>query len=35
MFAYQMAFVVRPRPTIEHLLANAEDVSEQKRAERA
>jgi glycosyltransferase involved in cell wall biosynthesis len=34
VFAYQMAFVVRPRPTIEHLLANAEDVSEQKRAER-
>ncbi len=33
--AYQMAFVVRPRPTIDHLLANAHDASEQRLAERA
>jgi hypothetical protein len=32
--AYQMAFVVRPRPTIDHLLANAHDASEQRLAER-
>jgi glycosyltransferase involved in cell wall biosynthesis len=34
MFSYQMAFVVRPRPTIGHLLANAEETSQQKLAER-
>lgn len=35
MFAYQMAFVVRPRPTIDHLLADAHDASEQRLVERA
>jgi CheY-like chemotaxis protein len=35
VFAYQMAFVVRPLPTLDHLLANAEDTSEAKVAERA
>ena len=30
LFAYQMAFVVRPRPTIDHLLADAHDASAAK-----
>jgi glycosyltransferase involved in cell wall biosynthesis len=35
LFAYQMAFVVRPRPTISHLLADAEDTSAQRLAARS
>lgn len=33
-FAYQMAFVVRPRPTLSHLLEHAHDASEDKLTER-
>ncbi len=34
MFAYQMAFVVRPRPTIDHLLEHAQHSGQQKIAAR-
>ena len=30
LFAYQMAYVVRPRPTVAHLLADAHDASAEK-----
>jgi hypothetical protein len=35
LFAYQMAFVVRPQPMIEHLLENAHLASQQRLEERA
>jgi glycosyltransferase involved in cell wall biosynthesis len=35
MFAYQIAFVVRPRPTIDHLLDHAREASRAKLTERS